>query len=171
MSPDRPTPVALEVERDSDLWSVLPEAEAIIAKAVSAAFAEAGLLARPDAELAVTLADDARVRSLNAEWRAKDRPTNVLTFPAVEPDETAEAPMLGDVILAFETVAREARDEQKTLGDHVAHLTIHGVLHLFGFDHLEDDEADAMEAIEIRALARIGVADPYAAIVETPTNS
>lgn len=172
MSPDRPTPVALEIERDSDLWSALPEAEAIVAKAVSAAFAEAGLVARPDAELAVTLADDARVRSLNAEWRAKDQPTNVLTFPAVEPDETADAPMLGDVILAFETVAREARDEGKTLADHVAHLVVHGVLHLFGYDHLDDAEADAMEAVEIRALARIGVADPYAALADPPlTNS
>jgi len=172
MSPDRSTPVALETERDSDLWDALPEAEAIVAKAASAAFAEARLVARPDAELTVTLADDARVRALNAEWRAKDQPTNVLTFPAVEPDETADAPMLGDVILAFETVAREARDERKTLADHVAHLVVHGVLHLFGYDHLDDAEADAMEAVEIRALARIGVADPYAALADPPlTNS
>lgn len=164
MSPDRSTPVALETVRDSELWDVLPEAESIVAGAVGAAFAEAGLKARPDAELAVTLADDARVRALNAEWRAKDSPTNVLTFPAVELDETADAAMLGDVILAFETVAREAREEGKSLADHVSHLVVHGVLHLFGHDHLNDADADAMERLERRALARIGVADPYAAL-------
>lgn len=162
MSPDRSTPVALETVRDSELWTILPDAEATVAAAVAAAFAEAGLVALPEAELAVTLADDGRVRALNAEWREKDKPTNVLTFPAVEPDETADAPMLGDVILAFETVEREAREEGRTLSDHVSHLVVHGVLHLFGYDHLEDDEAEEMEAIETRALARLGVADPYA---------
>ncbi|MDR4308205.1 rRNA maturation RNase YbeY [Chelatococcus sambhunathii] len=162
MSPDRSTPVALETVRDSELWTILSDAEATVAAAVAAAFAEAGLVALPEAELAVTLADDARVRALNAEWREKDKPTNVLTFPAVEPDETADAPMLGDVILAFETVEREAREEGRTLSDHVSHLVVHGVLHLFGYDHLEDDEAEEMEAIETRALARLGVADPYA---------
>lgn len=157
-----PIPVALETVRDTDLWDALPEAEAVVAAAVCAAFAEAGLKARPDAELAVTLSDDARVAELNGEWRAKPTPTNVLTFPAVEPDEAADAPMLGDVILAFETVEREAREEGKSLSDHVSHLVVHGVLHLFGHDHLDDDEAEEMEALETRALARLGVADPYA---------
>lgn len=163
MSPDRPTTVALETGRDSDLWDALPQAEALAAAAVRAAFEEAGLVARPDAELALTLTDDARVRALNAEWRGRDAPTNVLTFPAVEPEETPDAAMLGDVILAFETIAREAGEQDKPLGDHFAHLVVHGVLHLFGHDHLDDTQADAMEAIEIRALARIGVPDPYAA--------
>lgn len=162
MSPDRPIPVALETVRDSDRWNVLPDAEAIVAAAVSAAFAEGGLDARPDAELAVTLADDARVRELNAQWREQDKPTNVLTFPSVEPDETADAPMLGDVILAFETVAREADEEGKPLTAHLSHLVVHGVLHLFGYDHLDDGEAEEMEAVEIRALARLGVPNPYA---------
>jgi probable rRNA maturation factor len=162
MSPDRSTPVALETVRDSDLWNALPHAETTVADAVGAAFAEAGLIARPDAELAVTLSDDARVKTLNAEWREQDKPTNVLTFPSVEPDETEDAAMLGDVILAFETVEREARDEGKRLEDHLAHLVVHGVLHLFGYDHLDDDEAEEMEALETRALARLGVADPYA---------
>ena len=164
MSPDRSTPVALETVRDSELWAALPDVEDLVVTAVSAAFAEAELAALPDAELAVTLADDERVRSLNAEWRDKDEPTNVLTFPAVEPDETADAPMLGDVILAFETVEREAREQGKPLADHVRHLVVHGVLHLFGYDHLEDDEAEEMEAIETRALARLGVPDPYSAL-------
>lgn len=170
MSPDRSTPVALETVRDSDLWDVLPDAEATVAAAVAVVFAEAKLKALPEAELAVTLADDARVRELNAEWRDKDKPTNVLTFPAVEPDETADAPMLGDVILAFETVEREAREEGKRLEHHLSHLVIHGVLHLFGHDHLDDDEAEAMEALETRALARLGVPDPYAALEPAPAD-
>lgn len=169
MSPDRPSvcpsPVALEIGRDSDLWNALPEAEAVASAAVRAAFAEAALQALPEAELALTLADDERVRALNAEWRGQDKPTNVLTFPAVEPGETADAAMLGDVILAFESVSREAAEQDKSLADHFAHLVVHGVLHLFGHDHLEESEAEAMEAIETRALARIGVADPYASLV------
>ncbi|GLK81611.1 rRNA maturation RNase YbeY [Methylopila turkensis] len=168
MSADRSPPVALETVRDSELWAALPDAEATVARAVAAAFDEAGLEARADAELAVTLADDARVRALNAEWREKDKPTNVLTFPAFEPDEMADAPMLGDVVLAFETVAAEARDEGKPLADHVSHLVVHGVLHLFGYDHIEDEEAEEMEALETRALARLGVADPYADLALAP---
>lgn len=162
MSPDRSTPVALDIGRDSALWDALPEAEALVEAATAAAFAEAELIHLPGAELSVTLADDARVKALNAEWRGQDKPTNVLTFPAVEPDETADAPMLGDVILAFETVDREAREEGKSLPDHVSHLVVHGVLHLFGYDHLDDDEAEEMEALETRILARLGVSDPYA---------
>lgn len=157
-------PVALETVRDSELWDDVPNAEDLVAAAAAAVFAEADLLARPDAEMAVTLSDDARVAALNAEWRGKAGPTNVLTFPAVEPDETAEAPMLGDVILAYETVAREAIEQGKPLADHLSHLVLHGVLHLFGRDHLDDAEAEAMEAIETRALARLGIADPYAAL-------
>jgi probable rRNA maturation factor len=164
MSPDRSPPVALETVRDSELWDALPGAEAIVATAVGAAFAEARLVCAPGAELTVTLADDASVRELNGKWRAVDKPTNVLTFPAVEPDETADAPMLGDVILAFETIAREAEEDGKPLADHLSHLVIHGVLHLFGHDHLEDEQAEEMEAVERRALARLGIADPYAGV-------
>ena len=162
MSPDRSTPVALETVRDSERWNVLPDAEASIEEAVAAVFSEAGLLARPGAELAITLSNDLNVRKLNAKWRGRNAATNVLTFPAFGPDEIPDAPMLGDVILAFETVAREADEQGKPLVDHLQHLVVHGVLHLFGYDHLDDDEAEEMEAIEIRALARLGVADPYA---------
>lgn len=162
MSLDRSTPVALETVRDSELWDDFARTEDVVAAAVSAAFAEAELEARADAELAVILSDDARVAALNAEWRGRAGATNVLTFPAVGPAETADAAMLGDVILAHETVAREAREQGKTLQDHLAHLVVHGVLHLFGHDHLGAREADAMEAIETRALARLGVPDPYA---------
>lgn len=162
MSQDRSPPVAIGVERGSALWDRFPEAEAVIASAVLAIFDEAKLSARPDAELAILLSDDYYVRELNSKWRGKNTATNVLTFPAFEPEELEDAPMLGDIVLAFETIDREASDEAKSVTDHLSHLVIHGVLHIFGYDHLDDDEAEDMEAIETRALARLGVAAPYA---------
>ena len=108
-----------------------------------------------DVELSVTLADDATVHALNRRWRGRDAPTNVLSFAS------GERPLLGDVVLAYETVAREAAEQGKNLADHLAHLVTHGVLHLLGFDHEAPHEADEMEALERRALAGIGVADPY----------
>lgn len=114
-------------------------------------------------EVSVTLADDAGVRVLNREWRGKDRPTNILSFPmtALRPGHRP-GPLLGDLILARETCAREARDEGKSPADHFRHLLVHGTLHLLGYDHESDEEADAMEALEIEILAGLGVADPYA---------
>jgi probable rRNA maturation factor len=122
--------------------------------------------------LVVMLADDARVRDLNRDWRGVDAPTNVLSFPALdlEPGRPVVAPAnqpadqpieLGDIVLARETVLGEAVRDGKTPGDHVSHLVVHGVLHLLGYDHQHDDEAEAMEALERRLLARLGVADPY----------
>ncbi|MEZ5668424.1 MAG: rRNA maturation RNase YbeY [Alphaproteobacteria bacterium] len=119
------------------------------------------------AELTVVFDDDAAVRSLNARWRGKDRPTNVLSFPAATPAELA-APaaamplLLGDVVLAYETCRAEAEADGKRLADHVAHLVVHGVLHLLGHDHREEAEAERMEALETAILAGLGVADPYA---------
>jgi probable rRNA maturation factor len=113
-----------------------------------------------DYEVALLLTDDAEMRALNRTWRGKDAPTNVLSFPA-----SAHVPapgLLGDVVLAYETTAEEARTQGIALKDHVAHLVVHGVLHLIGFDHIEDAEAERMEAIERRALASLGIADPYA---------
>lgn len=124
------------------------------------AAAEAALKAGkapPDGEVSVLLTDDAEVKTLNADFRAKDRPTNVLSFPA--PDFAA--PHLGDVALALETCAREAKDQGKTLGDHLSHLVAHGVLHLLGWDHEIEAEAEAMEALEREVLAGLGIADPY----------
>ena len=101
------------------------------------------------------------MRALNARWRGLDKPTNVLSFPAAAPERLGETPVLGDVVVAFETMAREADDEGKALADHFRHLVVHGFLHLLGFDHRSDAEAEAMEALERRILARLGVADPY----------
>jgi len=113
-------------------------------------------------EIAVVLADNATVRRLNRDYRGKDKPTNVLSFPndgGVDPDG-GMAP-LGDVVLALETVLAEAKDQGKPAGDHLSHLVVHGVLHLFGHDHLKDAAARRMEALETKILAGLGIADPY----------
>ncbi|MFC0217083.1 putative rRNA maturation factor [Pseudochelatococcus lubricantis] len=158
--------VSVDVVVQSKAWSVLaPTKERVAAlaqRAVGAALARAGVPLREGAELSVALADDEAVRQLNAQWRGLDKPTNVLSFPAADPDELADAPHIGDIVLAFETVAREAQDDNKTLADHTTHLIIHGTLHLLGFDHETDAEAEEMEALEIAALADLGIADPYA---------
>ena len=151
----------VDVVTESPLWSALPGAKDVARRAVEAALAEAGRPYKSDAELAVILSDDSRVKTLNDIWRGKDRPTNVLSFPAAEGAEIATAELLGDVVLAFETIAEEAKAGGKTLDAHLAHLVVHGTLHLFGFDHIEDGEAEAMENAERAALRRLGIADPY----------
>lgn len=132
------------------------------ARAAIEAVAPAGTGARTG-ELSVVFADDALVHRLNRDWRGKDMPTNVLSFPATG---AAGAPppapsLLGDVVIALETVAAEARAQKKPLADHVAHLVTHGVLHLLGHDHVRAAAARRMEAIEVQTLARLGVPDPY----------
>lgn len=109
-------------------------------------------------ELAVVLADNAQVQRLNCEFRGKDKPTNVLSFPS---DEEAE---WGDIILAYEVIDAEAAEQGKSFHDHFCHLLVHGMLHLFGYDHIEQDEAEEMEAIEIEILSKLAIANPY----ETP---
>jgi probable rRNA maturation factor len=158
---DRSSGPQVDVVIESDLWAGFPEAEELAAKAVAATARVAELVCIPDAELAIILADDARIRELNRDWRGKDKPTNVLSFPAAEGEEIETAPLLGDVIIAFETVAREAETEGKTIADHFTHLVVHGTLHLFGFDHEVEDEAEEMEDTERAVLASLGVADPY----------
>ncbi len=119
-------------------------------------------------EISIKLGDDAEVKALNASYRQKDAPTNVLSFPMVPPDlletlclsDDGEV-LLGDIILAQETCAREAEEKDIRFSDHATHLIIHGTLHLLGYDHMVEHEAEAMEAIEVRALAALGIADPY----------
>ena len=149
----------LDVRVDEPGWRALTQdPEAVVGEAVAAALAAF----EPEAvELAVVLADDAAVRALNRRHRGKDAPTNVLSFPPAFLPPAGPRP-LGDVILALETVRREAAEQGKTGADHLRHLVVHGVLHLSGYDHEIEAEAEEMEALERAVLAGLGVADPYA---------
>jgi probable rRNA maturation factor len=114
-------------------------------------------------ELSLLFTDDASIREINAEWRDQDKPTNVLSFPAFPlAPGGMPGPMLGDIIFAFETVAREAAELEKPFEAHLSHLLVHGLLHLFGYDHINHDEATIMEGLETRILERLGLSDPYA---------
>ena len=163
--------IALEADAE---WDSSTDWEALARSAAQVAIAESRF---PDltgserpVELSVRLTDNEEVRALNAQWRGKDKPTNVLSFPLAEEEELADvtAPgpelMLGDIVLARETCALEAEEKQIPLEQHAAHLLVHGTLHLLGYDHHEDDEAADMESRETRALARLGIADPYAEV-------
>jgi probable rRNA maturation factor len=152
----------IEVSELSDLWRDLPDAEVLARRAIEASCALAEVELQEGAEVGVQLASDAQVRVLNRQWRDIDKPTNVLSFPAFSTAGLAIAPMLGDIVLAYETTRDEASAEGKTLSDHAAHLVIHGFLHLLGFDHAGDAEAETMEGLETRILATLGIADPYA---------
>lgn len=144
----------IEVEVEDPAWTeALPDAAA---RAERAALAALGVA---EGDVVVLLTDDAAVQDLNARFRDRDRPTNVLSFPAPE----SAAPHLGDLVLAFGVCAGEAGAQGKSLADHLAHLTVHGVLHLLGRDHEVDADAEVMEAEERAILTTLGVADPYAA--------
>jgi probable rRNA maturation factor len=155
------TPVDIDVFVEAGDWAAEAELTRLVDRAVAAALAETG--AGGASELSVVFSDDAHIRALNAEWRGKDKPTNVLSFPAFSfPKGGKLPPMLGDIVLASETVAREAALEDKPLENHITHLVIHGLLHLLGHDHETEAEAEEMEAIERAALARLAIPDPYA---------
>jgi probable rRNA maturation factor len=124
---------------------------------------EIGLRQRSaDSEITIRLVDEAEGRELNHTWRHKDYATNVLSFPADVPDELLDIPLLGDLVICVPVVAREAAEQGKSPDAHWAHLVIHGCLHLLGYDHIDDEEADEMEALERELLAELGYPDPYA---------
>ena len=138
-------------------------AEAVCLAAIECAWTAPGGAGegRPS-EVSLVLADDAMVQELNRDWRGKDKPTNVLSLPGEDDFPVPDAPrLLGDIVLAQETVAREALEQSKSFNHHLSHLVVHGMLHLLGYDHIEDDEAEEMEALEIELLAGMGIADPY----------
>jgi probable rRNA maturation factor len=145
----------------ADCWRAEPSAEDIVQRAiVAAAGATPGQADR--AELAVMLTDDAGIRALNHDWRGIDKPTNVLSFPAVAlPNVGSQPRALGDIAIAYETTLREATTENKPFGHHLSHLTVHGFLHLIGYDHDTDVDAETMETLERQILARLGIPDPY----------
>ena len=149
----------------ADCWRNEPDAEAVIQRAIAAA-AETVDHDVGEAELAVMLTDDSGIRTLNSNWRGIDKPTNVLSFPALQPSgpsgEGDPPRMLGDIAIAYQTMRREADEEQKPFEHHLSHLAVHGFLHLIGYDHEKDDEAEAMEALEQEILAQLGIPNPYA---------
>ncbi len=145
--------IAVEVE-DHGWTRALPEAEAMVEAAAALALADV-----PDREVVVLLSGDGVVADLNARFRGRSGPTNVLSFPAA----ASAAPHLGDLVLALGVCRREADAQGKALADHVRHLTVHGVLHLLGYDHDDDMQAEVMEGEERKLLALLGVDDPYAA--------
>jgi probable rRNA maturation factor len=151
---------SIEVVVESPLWKAVPSAKSALRRAIAAA-------ARPEtanAEIAVVLTDDRSIRSLNRQWRGHDNATNVLSFPAPSSERADGIPiLLGDIVIAYETTAKEAAAEGKSFLHHLSHLAVHGFLHLVGYDHESHDDAETMEGLERRILARLGVPDPYAA--------
>ncbi|MGP9822432.1 rRNA maturation RNase YbeY [Salinarimonas sp. NSM] len=152
--------LTLDLTIEAGPWDALGDVEGVCARAAEAALVVAGVEGLVALELLLT--DDDAMRDINREWRRIDKPTNVLSFPAAPTPGFPGPRPLGDVVLAFETLAREAREEGKTLADHASHLLAHGVLHCLGYDHETDAAAEEMEALETRAMALIGVPDPYA---------
>jgi probable rRNA maturation factor len=154
--------LTLEISSPSALWRGLPRARTIARQTVAACIDEMEIPPREGASVSLCLSDDGRVRQLNARWRGTDKPTNVLAFPAARAGAPVQAPVLGDIAVAYETMAREAKTCGVALADHYRHLVAHGFLHLMGYDHQTNEEARRMEALETRILGRLGVADPYA---------
>jgi probable rRNA maturation factor len=146
----------IDVLVESDRWKET-DAGSIVRGAVAQA---AATLSTPPAELAIVLTDDSAIRILNREWRGVDAATNVLSFPASRTG--GEPPLIGDIVLAYETIAREARTEGKPFGHHVAHLAVHGFLHLLGYDHERNKDAEKMERVERDVLQQLSIPDPYA---------
>jgi probable rRNA maturation factor len=161
----------IDVMAESELWNAQPEAPATVRDAIAAAAAATHALPAANGEVSVVLVADAAIRKLNRNWRGIDKPTNVLAFPAPErpsagagrtgSGNTAPA-LLGDIIIAYETTASEAAAAAKPFAHHLAHLAVHGFLHLLGYDHDSDADATEMERLETRILARLDVPDPYA---------
>jgi probable rRNA maturation factor len=148
--------LTVDIQVQSPLWRQQPRAGTTVRAAVAEA---AKALSTTASEVSIVLANDSAVQALNCNWRGIDKPTNVLSFPAAK----KSGGMLGDIVIAFETLQREADTEGKDFLHHLAHLTVHGFLHLAGFDHQSDGEAETMEALETKIMARMKMPDPYRA--------
>lgn len=159
--PVDPGGIALDLLIEAGDWGAEAEVGALIGRAVAAVAGSGAVEVPADAELSVLLTDDAHIRVLNRDYRGADKATNVLSFP-VSDDPDDLGPMLGDIVVARETLVAEALDAGIPVAHHMTHLVVHGLLHLFGYDHENDDEADAMERIETAILAGLGIPDPYA---------
>jgi probable rRNA maturation factor len=159
--PGRPAlPLHIDIRIESPLWDGQPLAEKTVRNSVLAA---AAALSTARGEVSIVLTDDSTIRSLNQDWRGIDKPTNVLSFTASGPDIGEGTRLLGDIVIAFETLERECADENRDFLHHLAHLAVHGFLHLNGYDHKTDAQAEAMEELESKIMARLNMPDPYRA--------
>jgi probable rRNA maturation factor len=148
----------IDIQVQSPLWDAQPLAAQTIRDALAAA---AATLSTIDGEVAILLTNDKAIRALNRQWRSIDKPTNVLSFPAAVTQTGVGVKFFGDIVMAYETLARECADEDRVFLHHLAHLTVHGFLHLVGYDHQADAEAEEMEALESRIMTRMQMPDPY----------
>lgn len=153
------TAPAIDIVVTSPRWKAQPRAKTALRRAIAAA---AATVSTTRGELAIVLTDDSEMRALNRRWRGKDKPTNVLSFPAKDSFAVQGATrLLGDVVIAYQTTAREAREEHKTFTQHLSHLAVHGYLHLLGYDHEAERDAKRMEKLEAAVLARLNLPNPY----------
>lgn len=155
--------VGIDIAVEDESWRALPDHELVVYNSVLATLEVAGITAgQAGVEVSIVLTSDDHVASLNRKFRGKAGATNVLSFPASGAQDVPDAPrILGDVVLAAGVVAREAMLQNKTIPNHTSHLVVHGVLHLLGYDHTDDVKAEEMEALEVTALKRLGIPDPY----------
>lgn len=154
-------PVHIDVMVEAGDWDSEDVLEAIAEKAIAASFQISNLETIPNTEVSLVFTDDAHIQELNKTWRAKDKPTNVLSFPGDDSEEPPFGPMLGDIIIAKQTVSREADELGIPFENHLIHLIVHGTLHLFGYDHQIEEEAEEMEDEERKILASLQIPDPY----------
>lgn len=153
--------ITIDILTESPLWGASDAYEKLCDDCVEAVWKRLNL-PKMVTELSIVLSDDASIREINAQWRNKDKPTNVLSFPAFEIEAGDKpGPMLGDIIIARETVEREAAEEQKTFNQHLHHMIVHGLLHLLGYDHEDEEDAEEMETLEREILHALAIPDPY----------
>ncbi len=169
-SDEPPLSLDIDVVHDGGDWETVAGAETLVRTAAAALAAELPL---GRSEACIALSNDAQIAELNGSYRGKPAPTNVLSFPAgfSIPIDDDDPRFLGDVVLALETLQREAAELGLPIEHHMQHLVVHGLLHLLGYDHGTDQEAQAMESLEVRILQRLGITDPYAAAGEPVKNS
>src|SRR5262245_21171821 len=160
-APERRTSLPhIDVQTQSQLWEAQPMAAQTVHNAIAAAASE---LSTGGGEVSIVLTDDSTIAKLNRDWRGIDKPTNVLSFPASNHKAGEGTRLLGDIVIAYQTLERECVDEKRFFLHHLAHLAVHGFLHLVGYDHQTDRQAEEMESVESRIMLRMKMHDPYAA--------